>query len=142
MRAKRFLEQYGRQVRKIKRIEHQIEALDDLFDFPQDMTSEKVQSSPKPDRIGEIVARKADKVDELWQEVCKAQDLMDEIEAVINKVKREDLRLLLTLRYINLKKWRDVEEVMGFDSQQRWVHKLHGKALYEVEKIIGQLSSE
>ena len=139
MRAKRFLEQYGIQCRKVMRLRRQIEALDDLFNVTQDMTSEKVQSSPKPDRIGEIIARKSDKVEELWAEVNRAEDLMDEIEAVISKVRREDLRLLLHLRYINFKKWREIEDILGYDSQQRWVHKLHGRALNEVERIINDL---
>lgn len=139
MRAKRFLEQYGIQCRKVMRLSQQIAALDDLFNVTQDMTAEKVQSSPKPDRIGEIIARKSDKIEELWSEVDRAQELMDEIEAVIRQVKREDLRLLLTLRYINFKKWREIEDIFGYDSQQRWVHKLHGKALNEVERIINGL---
>lgn len=139
MEAKRFLEQYGLQYMKVLRLRKEIDALDDLFSITQDMTAEKVQRSPKPDRIGEIIAKKADKEEELKAEEKRAEDIMGEIEDVISRVSREKLRFLLVMRYINFMRWREIEDVLGYDSQQRWVHKLHGRALNEVERIINDL---
>lgn len=41
---------------------------------------------------------------------------------------------LLQRKYIRLQKWEDVAADMKFDN--RYIYKLHGKALVEVEKII------
>ena len=139
MRAKRFLEQFRVQTWKVRRLEAEIQAINDEFSFSQDMTSDKVQSSPKPDRIGEIIAKKSDKIEEMWSEVDKAQELMEEIEAVIEQVSKESLKFLLVERYINFKTWSVMEREMGFNSNGRWVHKLHGRALNEVERIINGL---
>lgn len=139
MRAKRFLEQYREQMIKVEILKGKIDALDDLFRFTQDMTSEKVQSSPKPDRMGEIVAKKVDQTEKLNHEIEEAYVIMGEVEDVIDKVRSPKLRWLLEARYINLQKWKDIEISMGFDSNQRWVYKLHCRALNEVERILNDL---
>ena len=134
MRAKRFLLRYKEERKKVRRLQAQILELDDLFSVTQDMTSEKVQSSPKPDRIGEIIARKSDLKEELWEEIAKSMDIMEEIEGVINDVKDADLQLLLQSRYIRFMTWEKI--AVQFDYSYRWVLILHGRALMEVEKII------
>ena len=134
MRAKRFLLRYKEERKKVRRLQAQILELDDLFSVTQDMTNEKVQSSPKPDRIGEIIARKSDLKEELWEEIAKSMDIMEEIEGVINDVKDADLQLLLQSRYIRFMTWEKI--AVQFDYSYRWVLILHGRALMEVEKII------
>lgn len=141
MRAKRFLEQYREQMTKVETLKKRIDALDDLFKFTQDMTSEKVQTSPKPDRMGEIIAKKVDNTEKLQAEIREAYIIMGQVEDVIDKVHSSELRYLLQLRYISIMKWKDIEDLMGFDSNQRWVHKLHGRALNEVERILNDLPS-
>lgn len=139
MNAKVFLMQYREQMTKVETLKKRIDALDDLFRFTQDMTAEKVQTSPKPDRMGEIIAKKVDNTEKLEAEINEAYIIMEEVESVIDQVHSSELRYLLQLRYISIMKWKDIELAMGFDSNQRWVHKLHGRALNEVEKIINDL---
>lgn len=141
MTAKEFLRQYGREKLKIERLNDRIAALDDLFSVTQDMTSEKVQSSPKPDRMGEIIAKKADLQADLEEEVQEAYRVMNEVEAVINRLQDERQKALLHDRYILLWKWRKIEDRLGFDSNQRWVYVLHKRALREVERIINEIQS-
>ena len=134
MRAQRFLSQYGEQMLVILRLQKRLQALDDLFDIVQDMTREKVQTSPKPDKIGEIIAKKSDLKAELNEEIEKAKAIMDDVEAVISEVNDKRLQLLLHERYINFMTWGMIAE--DLDLSDRWVQELHLKALMKVEKII------
>ncbi len=53
--------------------------------------------------------------------------LKGEIRRAIRTVEDSTLRLLLEYRYIHGLTWEQVAERMGYD--QRWVYRLHGKAL-------------
>ena len=134
MRAQRFLSQYGEQMLVILRLQKRLQALDDLYDIVQDMTREKVQTSPKPDKIGEIIAKKSDLKAELNEEIEKAKAIMDDVEAVISEVNDKRLQLLLHERYINFMTWGMIAE--DLDLSDRWVQELHLKALMKVERII------
>lgn len=68
-----------------------------------------------------------DLVDKLWTKRI-------EIERVIFMIEDATFAELLQRKYIRLQKWEDVAADMKFDS--RYIYKLHGKALVEVEKII------
>ena len=63
-------------------------------------------------------------------------DLGNEIKALINTVKEENLKLLLLYRYIDCKTWEQIAVNMDYTFQ--WVHHLHGVAL---EKIIRTVDS-
>lgn len=134
MRAKRFLKQYGEEMILIRKMQHRIEALDDLFSITMDMSRDRVQTSPKPDKIGEIIARKTDLQEALENEIEEAKAVMDEVEDVIGKVEDVKRQLLLHERYIDFMTWEKIAE--DLDLSDRWVQVLHQRALEDVEIII------
>ncbi len=72
------------------------------------------------------------KIDMRVDELCRVKE---EIEAVIDKVEDSKLRNLLRCRYINCMTWEDTAYAMGM-SFYHVVHRLHPKALCEVQKIL------
>ena len=142
MRAKQYLSQYRRCKKKIARLEEQIQALAELCSgiaAPQ-IDGDRVQSSHNPDRMGEVIAKKSDLEAELMDEVVNAIDIMNEVTDTINEVENVDYQTLLEKRYIGFKTWEVIADEMHFSA--RWVLTMHGRALWEVEKIINGLAHE
>ena len=61
-----------------------------------------------------------------------------EIEGVIDKINDDNLKTLLRLRYLEVKKWRTIEHILNYSEQH--IHRLHNKALKEVNKILKDVS--
>ena len=134
MTAKEFMKQYERIVEKIRQIEIQI------YDIEQTLGVKGVNydSQPHGSGISQVTESTATKLIEL-REVQR--DLVDklwtkriEIERVIFMIENATFAELLQRKYIRLQKWEDIATDMKFDS--RYIYKLHGKALVEVDKII------
>jgi hypothetical protein len=60
-------------------------------------------------------------------------NLKHEIVTVINCVESPELQTLLELRYLCFKTWEQIAVALHFDL--RWVHRLHNRALNEIELI-------
>ena len=134
MTAKEFMKQHERIVEKIRQIEIQI------YDIEQTLGVKGVNydSQPHGSGISQVTESTATKLIEL-REVQR--DLVDklwtkriEIERVIFMIENATFAELLQRKYIRLQKWEDIATDMKFDS--RYIYKLHGKALVEVDKII------
>jgi DNA-directed RNA polymerase specialized sigma subunit len=96
--------------------------------------SERVQTSTKQDKIGEIVAKILDLNNEINNDIDKLVDLKKEIMNLIDKVLCDDLRCILYLRYFQFKTWEKIAVEMNYSYQ--WIHKLHSKALNEVDRLL------
>ena len=134
MTAKEYMKQYERVVEKIRQIETQI------YDIEQTLGVRGVNYDYQPhgSGISQVTEATATKLIEL-REVQR--DLVDklwtkriEIERVIFMIEDATFAELLQRKYIRLQKWDDVAADMKFDN--RYIYKLHGKALIEVDKII------
>ena len=134
MTAKEFMKQHERVVEKIRQIEIQI------YDIEQTLGIKGVNydSQPHGSGISQVTESTATKLIEL-REVQR--DLVDklwtkriEIEHIIFMIENATFAELLQRKYIRLQKWEDIATDMKFDS--RYIYKLHGKALVEVDKII------
>jgi hypothetical protein len=134
MTVKEYMKQHERVVEKIRQIEIQI------FDIEQTLGIKGVNydSQPHGSGISQVTESTATKLIEL-REVQR--DLVDklwtkriEIERVIFMIENATFAELLQRKYIRLQKWEDIATDMKFDS--RYIYKLHGKALVEVDKII------
>nr|DAJ83951.1 MAG TPA: Protein of unknown function (DUF1492) [Caudoviricetes sp.]DAX72449.1 MAG TPA: Protein of unknown function (DUF1492) [Caudoviricetes sp.] len=134
MTAKEFMKQHERVVEKIRQIEIQI------YDIEQTLGIKGVNydSQPHGSGISQVTESTATKLIEL-REVQR--DLVDklwtkriEIERIIFMIENATFAELLQRKYIRLQKWEDIATDMKFDS--RYIYKLHGKALVEVDKII------
>ena len=96
--------------------------------------SERVQTSIKQDKIGDIVAKIIDLNNEINSDIDKLVDSKKEIMNLIDKVSCDDLRYILYLRYFHFKTWEKIAVDMNYSYQ--WVHKLHSRALREVDKLL------
>ena len=86
-----------------------------------------------PHRMGEAIAKMVDLEAEINIDIKSLVDLKTETVTVIKCVKPIELRTLLEMRYLNFKTWEQIADDMGYDL--RWVYRLHGKALSEVDVI-------
>jgi DNA-directed RNA polymerase specialized sigma subunit len=100
-----------------------------------DFTKEKVlggnnTTSPMEDATVKLI----DLSHEINDDIDRLIDLKREILATIKSLEDTSYQLLLEMRYINNKNWDDVAVCMGYD--RRWVMRLHGRALKEIDKIL------
>ena len=61
-------------------------------------------------------------------------DLKVEITATVQRMDNLAYRTILEQRYLCYKTWEQIAANMGYDV--RWLHRLHGKALREAEKLL------
>ncbi|GHU86463.1 hypothetical protein FACS1894198_6430 [Clostridia bacterium] len=70
----------------------------------------------------------------LNNEIKQLYETKNKIESAINAVSNTDLRLLLTLRYLNSKTWPEIAAEMRYSVA--WLHKLHNRAFCELKNIL------
>ena len=135
MNAEEYMKQYQECRKRIARLEDKIQSITDLMSHvTPEMSSDRVQSSHPPDKLGELVARKSDLIDDVMAEITNAFTLMNEIECVIEQVSPAEYQLVLQKRYIGCKTWETIGREMHYDG--RWVWELNRRALKVVETII------
>lgn len=135
MDAKKFLQEYRRAKIRITRLE---KAISDLSEQSTNvapvMEGDRVQTSPQPDRIGQVVARVSDLKAELMDARAEALEIMCSVYEVINQVSEPDYQLILHLRYIRCKRWKEIAVEMHYE--QRSIYYIHRRAVAAVEKIL------
>lgn len=135
MKAKTYLREYERAKKRIVEIEELIKDLkDQSTNVSQALDQERVQTSPQPDKIGEVVAKMADLEEELELQKFLAEGIKREVIRTLGQVEDPDYQRVLRLRYIDCLGWGQVIEEMAYSD--RAVYYIHGRALAEVEKII------
>ena len=91
-------------------------------------------SSGVSDKVGMAVAKIATLEQEISAEIDELIRVKAEIGRTISAVADERLRLILIARYINCMRWEQIAVTQNIDL--RWLYRLHGQALREIEKII------
>lgn len=135
--AKRFLSEYGRMRSRIKRLNMEVLQIRDQAESISAWTDgDRVQSSHQPDKLGQVVARLVDKETETLEVINEYIDKMNEIDDMLNEIEDPKLALILELRYKQGLIWEKVAEEMNYDV--RWVQRLHGRALEEINKILNR----
>lgn len=142
-RKKEYLKSYRKHVRRIHRINAEIEELRMM----------KMCPSMKPDDgmphgsggQGDLSGYAGD-LDEMIQELINERYLRiktyQQIVRQIKRLKSENEKDVLFYRYIKGMEWYEIAEMMGYS--ERWIHKLHGKALvhFELPKEFIEVQSE
>lgn len=85
-------------------------------------------------RMGETIAKIIDLESEIDRDIDALVDLKREIMRVVNSVESAEYRTILEMRYLQFKKWEQIALLMSTDL--RWVYRMHGRALKEVQQII------
>lgn len=102
-----------------------------------DLTQERVcggNSTKSP--MENVIVKLIDLQHEINADIDRLIDLKREIMITINQVSDLNNQLILEMRYINGKGWEDVARDMGYD--KRWILRLHGRALKEIEQKMKQ----
>ena len=87
-------------------------------------------------RIEDIICKIVDLENGVNEDIDNLVDLKADIIAIIKAVDHPAYQMLLELRYLCFKTWEQIAAEMGYEL--RWLHRLHGKALGEVEKLLHQ----
>lgn len=80
--------------------------------------------------------KKAEKEESVKRVEAKLADRRAEVGRLLSKVESSTYRSVLELRYLSGLSWDKIARKLCFSD--RWVLKLHGQALLEVEKLMGQ----
>lgn len=134
-KAKEYLQQVRRAKLHINSLQEEIETMKELaVSIGAISQGEKVMSSASQDKMADIICKIEDRMAELKDKVTEYIQLRTEVMATISKVDNDDYQQILYKRYCQMKKWEEIALEMSYS--WRWVIKLHGRALEEVDKII------
>jgi hypothetical protein len=132
MTAKEYLQQYGDINRSINsKLEERRQLFILATKTTQVLTTDRVQSTQEI-KIEKIVAKIVDLEKEIDEEIDQLVNLRRKILNTIIAIPDYRLRQVLIQRYIHGKKWEQIAVDLNYD--YRYVLKLHGYALQEIEK--------
>ena len=137
MRVKDYLLRYKDARREIARVQAEIEEVKAQAErITPRYGLEPRGSGVDHDKIGSVLARAEVYEDELRAREADAMTLCVETIGFIDRIPSADSRLILTLRYINLKSWREIGREMYLSD--RSVYYLHGRALREAQVVLDE----
>ena len=133
--AKDYLSQAYRIDQRINSKIEQVQSLRDLAKKASATLSDVPPSKGTRNvhRMEDVIAKMMDMESEISADMKRLLNLKHEIVTVINCVESPELQTLLELRYLCFKTWEQIAVVLHFDL--RWVHRLHNRALNEIELI-------
>jgi hypothetical protein len=133
--AKDYLSQAYRIDQRINSKIEQVQSLRDLAEKASATLSDVPPSKGTRNvhRMEDVIAKMMDMESEISADMKRLLNLKHEIVTVINCVESPELQTLLELRYLCFKTWEQIAVVLHFDL--RWVHRLHNRALNEIELI-------
>lgn len=133
MTAKEYLNQAYRLDQRITSKLAQVESLRSLA---QRVTlaydSEKVSHARNVTAMEDTIHRLMAAEQELNDTIDALVELKREVYATIQKVKSPEFQLLLEQRYLCYKSWSEIAACLNLE--ERYVYKVHGRALQAVEK--------
>lgn len=135
MKVKDYLQRYRDARREIARVQAEIEEVRSQAErITPRYGLEPRGSGADHDKIGTVLARAEVYEKELRLREADAMTLCVETIGFIDRIPSAESRLILTLRYINLLSWREIEERMYLS--ERSVFRVHGRALREAQEIL------
>ena len=135
MSVKTFLNQAFHLDRLIEANKCELERLRSLAEsVPMpDLSKEPVQGGERSDRIANTVAKIVDLEKEIQADIDRCVQVRTDIRRVIDTVEKPKLKLILQERYLNFRKWSDIQEIVEV-ADLRYLFRLHNFALEEAEK--------
>lgn len=95
---------------------------------------EKIQTTKKQSPMEDVIVRLMDLENEVNGDIDSLIELKEEVIENINKIDNGNLRLLLIMRYIYNKDWKDIADNMLYDV--RTIYRFHKLGLKEIDKIL------
>lgn len=135
MTAKEYMEQARYLDMQINSKIEQVRTLNELATKVTTVYSD-MPHSPNRNTSGmeETIAKIIDLENEINRNIDALVDLKQEIIRVVNSIESAEYRTILEMRYLQFKKWEQIALLMTTDL--RWVYRMHGRALNEVQQII------
>ena len=134
MTAKEYLSQAYRLDRRIDSKLEQLSALRETTTKATAVMNDVVVSRTRNmQSLQETIEKIVDMERELNTDIDTLVDLKREMTGFIKQVKSPQHQLILEMRYLTYKNWKDIAEALELD--ERYVYKLHGAALKQFEKI-------
>jgi len=113
--VKEYLKQAFTINKLIKARESQIADIRDKLSYISPIPQvDRVQSSPMPDKMAELVAELADAKSAYCDDVKRLSDMKAEIKQVIDKIDDPVHYLIMFERYVNLKRWDDIATYISY----------------------------
>lgn len=139
MNAKEYLSQ----VKTLdQRINIKLDRVSRLRDMTQKITammeSEPVSHTRNVTSLEDAIIRLMEEEESLNAAIDQLVDLKREISGVLEQIHDPDCQLLLELRYLCFRSWRETSEVMRIHI--RSVYKIHKRALQEAEAVLNSAS--
>ena len=135
MTAKEYLSQVQR---LDQMIDIKLEEASSLRSLASRVTSafgeERVQTSKKQSPMEDIIVKLMDLENEVNNDIDRLIALKKEVIKNINKIDNCNLRLILTMRYINNRDWEEIADNMLYDV--RTIYRFHKQGLKEIDKIL------
>jgi hypothetical protein len=132
--AKEYLSQAYRIDQRINSKLGQVQSLRDLATKATATLSDMPRSaSPNHHRMEDFITKALDLESEINADLQHLIDLKHEIVTVVKCVEAPDLQTILELRYLCFQSWEEISVSLHLDI--RWVHRLHNRALNEVDAI-------
>lgn len=135
MTAKECLEGLRDMRIRLRRLERDIKELrEKLYGIKAvDYSKERVTGG-EPSDLADQIGLYNEKLEQSKREWKQLDVYIDAVDALINQIKSEQLRVLLHERYVNGGSWEEVAYVVGVSRE--WIRKrMHRDALKEFEKI-------
>ena len=133
MNVKEFL----RQIRKIDILinakQEEIERLRSKIIYPGISYEERTSSSFTSGKEASII-KLVEYEEDLTKKIDELIDTKKEVAHIIDQLKNADYIDILYKRYFQFKTWEEIASDKSYTFQ--WVHKLHARALIEVQKIL------
>lgn len=134
MTAKEYLSQAYRIDQRINSKLEQVQSLRNLAEKASAALGETPNSGTRNfHRMEDVICKMIDLEDEINADLNALIDLKHEIVTIIRCVEAPDLQTILELRYLCFNTWAEISVALHLDI--RWVHRLHNKALNEVDAI-------
>lgn len=138
MTAKEYLEQVKQKDAKIKNLRRDKASVEDMlysFGLSRAGGGERVQTSKKMDKIGELYGRLDAIERKIDQQLGELMEFRMQVSCEINELKNEKHMIILNCRYVHLMSWEKIaEEALDHPYTVRHIQKLNGYALQDFEE--------
>ena len=132
--TKEYLSQAYRIDQRINSKIEQVQSLRELSTKATTVLSDMPRSSsPNHHRMEDFITKAIVMESEINADLQQLIDLKHEVVTMIKCVESPELQTLLELRYLCFRSWEQIAVEMSYDI--RHIHRLHGRALSEVETI-------
>ena len=135
MTAKEYLNQLIAMDNAINRKQQRLATLRDVaMNTTPNYADEAVQRTREKNPLENIMSKIVDLDREIDEDIDALVDFKAEVWEKLDKIADERYKRILWLRYADRKTWRYIALELNFTI--RYIHKMHSKALAELDKII------